>query len=206
MSKQERIIDAARKRFQYYGIAKTTMQEIATDAGVAVGTLYLYFRNKDELIVACAREFVDEHRQMAEQLLADDLSADEMLRRYVLARFHVAAEMRTGSRHAAELARAVLRLQPNRLREEGEIMWEVVTKLIERGDREKLFAVADPSSDAKVFLFSIACFFPNALGEPIVPPEEADLLSVVDWFVAMWKRGSRPRIVKRGARAAHHRD
>ena len=83
-------------------------------------------------------------------------------------------------------------------------MWEVVTKLIERGDREKLFAVADPSSDAKVFLFSIACFFPNALGEPIVPPSEEDLLSVVDWFIASWKRitGARTKAAKRASRAS----
>ena len=60
MTKTERILAAARDRFEHYGVAKTTMQEIATDAGVAVGTLYLYFRNKDELIVACAREFVDD--------------------------------------------------------------------------------------------------------------------------------------------------
>jgi len=54
MSKNQIIVDAARKRFQHYGIGKTTMQEIAADAGVAVGTLYLYFSNKDELVVACA--------------------------------------------------------------------------------------------------------------------------------------------------------
>ena len=50
--KRQRILEAARKRFRYYGVRKTTMQEIARDAGVAVGTLYLYFKDKDDLLVA----------------------------------------------------------------------------------------------------------------------------------------------------------
>jgi AcrR family transcriptional regulator len=37
--KRQRILAAARKRFRYYGVRKTTMHEIARDAGVAVGTL-----------------------------------------------------------------------------------------------------------------------------------------------------------------------
>jgi AcrR family transcriptional regulator len=200
MSKHQAIIDAARDRFNYYGISKTTMQEIADDAGVAVGTLYLYFRNKDELIVACAEEFVEHHKRDAEAILAEDLAADEKLRKYVVSRFRMADRMRTGSRHAAELARAVLRVKPDRLQEEGQMMWDVVTKILRLGTREKLFRIADPSEDAKVFLFSIACFFPNALGEPIVPPREEDLMSVVDWFVSVWKRAARK---SKAARTAH---
>ena len=37
--KRQRILVAARARFRHYGIPKTTMQEIAQDAGVAVGTM-----------------------------------------------------------------------------------------------------------------------------------------------------------------------
>jgi AcrR family transcriptional regulator len=76
-----------------------------------VGTLYLYFKNKDDLIVACTNEFVERHRQEARDVLAADLPPDEKLRRYVLGRFRAADETRRGSRHAAELTRAVLRLK-----------------------------------------------------------------------------------------------
>ncbi len=189
--KHQAIIDAARARFNYYGIFKTTMQEIATDAGTAVGTLYRYFKSKDDLIVACAEEFVEHHRQQAQAILAEDTSADEKLRKYVVARFRQAAEMRTGSRHAAELARVVLRLKPDRLREEGTMMWGIITEIVELGVRERVFRVVDPVGDSKVFLYAIACFFPNALGEPIVPPDEQELLVVVDWFVDTWKQTAR---------------
>jgi TetR/AcrR family fatty acid metabolism transcriptional regulator len=60
--KRQRMIEAARKRFRYDGVKKTTMQEIARDAGVAVGTLYLYFKDKADLLVRCAAGSGDPRR------------------------------------------------------------------------------------------------------------------------------------------------
>ncbi|HEY2892761.1 MAG TPA: TetR/AcrR family transcriptional regulator [Pirellulales bacterium] len=187
MTKTERIIVAARKRFDHYGINKTTMQEIATDAGVAVGTVYLYFANKDELIVACAEDFVEHHRQLADTILANDSPADAKLKSYVVARFSLAAQLRTSSRHAAEIARAVLRVKPDRIQEEGLMMWQYVTEILKLGNEQRVFRIAHPEHDAKVFLYSIACFFPNALANPPMEPEEADLVMVVDWFTNVWR-------------------
>lgn len=44
------IQDAAMRVIARRGMAAATMQEIATEAGVAKGTLYLYFRDRDELV------------------------------------------------------------------------------------------------------------------------------------------------------------
>lgn len=43
------ILEAAKKRFQRFGYVKTTMEEIAGDAGISKGTAYLYFQNKEDL-------------------------------------------------------------------------------------------------------------------------------------------------------------
>ncbi len=48
-SKRQAIIEAARNIFAMKGYEDTTIAEIADDAGVAVGTVYLYFRNKREI-------------------------------------------------------------------------------------------------------------------------------------------------------------
>lgn len=188
MDKKQVIIAAARARFRYYGVAKTTMQEIAHDAGVAVGTLYLYFSNKDDLIVACAAGYVERHLQEAQAILASDLPADDMLRQYILGRFRHAKETRTASRHAAEIARAVLRVKPDRIAEESQLMWQFIVELLQRGTRQGLFAVAEPQEDAKVFLYGVAFFFPSALTQPAVEPSEADLLAVIDWFLNAWRQ------------------
>ena len=44
------IQDAAMRVIARRGMAAATMQEIAAEAGVAKGTLYLYFRDRDELV------------------------------------------------------------------------------------------------------------------------------------------------------------
>jgi AcrR family transcriptional regulator len=48
----EAMLDAAESCMIRSGYAATTMQEIAAAAGCAAGTLYLHFKNKDELLKA----------------------------------------------------------------------------------------------------------------------------------------------------------
>lgn len=49
--KKESILAAARELFATKGYEDTTIAEIARAAGVAVGTVYLYFQNKHEILV-----------------------------------------------------------------------------------------------------------------------------------------------------------
>jgi len=55
------IIKAARRVIMEVGYTDASMDRIAHEAGVAKGTLYLYFKNKDELL---ARTFSEEHAQL----------------------------------------------------------------------------------------------------------------------------------------------
>ncbi len=48
------IINAAEKTFFSYGIKNTTMEEIAEEAELSKGTLYLYFKNKEDLLLEIA--------------------------------------------------------------------------------------------------------------------------------------------------------
>ena len=47
--RRQQIMNAARKVFSINGFMKTTMEDIAREAELSPGTLYLYFKNKDEL-------------------------------------------------------------------------------------------------------------------------------------------------------------
>lgn len=51
MAKYERILDAAIKVFAEQGFYQSTIAQIAKAAGVADGTIYLYFKNKDDILV-----------------------------------------------------------------------------------------------------------------------------------------------------------
>jgi TetR/AcrR family fatty acid metabolism transcriptional regulator len=50
--KREAILQAAWQLIRHYGYGKTTIAEIARTAGVGKGTAYLYFRSKEEIMLA----------------------------------------------------------------------------------------------------------------------------------------------------------
>src|SRR5512141_961309 len=50
-SKSERILEAAVKVFARKGYTAATVAEVAREAGVADGTIYLYFKSKDDILV-----------------------------------------------------------------------------------------------------------------------------------------------------------
>jgi TetR/AcrR family transcriptional regulator, fatty acid metabolism regulator protein len=50
--KRERILDAAERIFARHGFFAARVSEIAKEAGVADGTIYLYFKSKDDLLIS----------------------------------------------------------------------------------------------------------------------------------------------------------
>jgi len=69
--RERRILIAARRLFDRKGYAKTSMEEVAARAGLAVGTLYNYFHSKDDLLLAIMRREADRLLRIGERILAD---------------------------------------------------------------------------------------------------------------------------------------
>lgn len=57
-SKRQAIIEAAREIFAKQGYEETTIADIAAAAGVAVGTVYLYFRNKRDIYTSASIDWI----------------------------------------------------------------------------------------------------------------------------------------------------
>ncbi len=58
--REQRILRAAAHLFETKGYAESAMEDVAARAGLAVGTLYNYFRSKSELLLAILRRETDE--------------------------------------------------------------------------------------------------------------------------------------------------
>jgi TetR/AcrR family transcriptional regulator, fatty acid metabolism regulator protein len=69
----ESVFQAAEEVIVAKGLEGATMQEIARRAGCAAGTLYLYFRNKEDLI----RLLLDRHMQRLEVVFKDSVGKTE---------------------------------------------------------------------------------------------------------------------------------
>src|SRR4051812_28167297 len=50
-ARRNQILDAATRAFAQRGYHNTTIRQIASEAGVADGTIYIYFKNKTDLLL-----------------------------------------------------------------------------------------------------------------------------------------------------------
>ncbi len=81
VGKDELIRQAAIRLFSRKGFYKTRAEEIAQEAGVAVGTIYNYFRNKEEILLSIFRTEFEERMQLFRELLKSDIPVPEKIRR-----------------------------------------------------------------------------------------------------------------------------
>ena len=77
--RKTQILNAAEGVFTKRGFNEARMDDIAEKTGLSKGTLYLYFKSKDDLIIAILeRIFQREFRQL-EDLQEDDISASDAM-------------------------------------------------------------------------------------------------------------------------------
>lgn len=64
------------------GIQQTSIDEIAKSAEVAKGTIYLYFKNKEEIVFAIWDMLIQQHDEAFQQRVTVDMSAKEKILEY----------------------------------------------------------------------------------------------------------------------------
>lgn len=83
-STQEKILDAASRLFLSYGYKRTTVDEIASEAGIAKGSVYLHFDSKESIFGAASLRVC---RRVLDAMAAEarsDAPAAERLERVML--------------------------------------------------------------------------------------------------------------------------
>lgn len=80
--KQKQIIDAAVRAFSKWGYHNCTMNKVAREAGVADGTLYLYVKSKEDLLVSAFTHVMNGMMEKLDHelsLIVDPVSKLEMI-------------------------------------------------------------------------------------------------------------------------------
>ena len=89
---RELILDAAERVFYLRGVSRTSLQEIAKDAGLTRGAIYWHFENKGELFHAMMeRVTLPMMARMTEITPDDDTRPLDKIRRNTAASFHSVA-------------------------------------------------------------------------------------------------------------------
>lgn len=149
--KRERILDAAVVEIARQGYNQTTVAQIAARAGVADGTIYLYYKNKEELLLRLfersMERFIREGRTHLEQVA----TAREKLARIVELHLQLVGqdrdlaiiaqvELRHSLHFMAHLSRTLV----------GEYL-EVLARVVQQGQQEGAFRPElDPPLAAKL--------------------------------------------------------
>lgn len=76
-----RILEVARRRFETFGYRRTNIAEIARDAGVAAGTIYRHFQNKEDLLRQVVEQSLGEWLEEARSILGAEGTAIERITR-----------------------------------------------------------------------------------------------------------------------------
>jgi TetR/AcrR family fatty acid metabolism transcriptional regulator len=149
--KSERILEAATRVFARKGYFAARVSDIAKKAGVADGTIYLYFRNKEDILVRLFDEVMSEHVSQAREAVRALPSAQERLR--TIAERHLA--VLGGNRDLAVVFQVELR-QSTHFMERFTGSWlrdyfDLLHEVIDEGQRDgSLRADVDRRLAAKV--------------------------------------------------------
>ena len=154
--KHAAILDAALRTFVKRGYSETKVAEIASEAGVAEGTLYNYFQSKEELLLALFDEkwggIIDEIKKKIRRL--DD--PNDKLK----AVFSLVVRMFKKNRHLAELFMVDVKQSSifltnytiNRIVE----FLNIIEEVLEEGKRKGIYRKDLDSRVAKMVIFGAA--------------------------------------------------
>ena len=85
----QRILQAAIKVFDKYGLRKTTMRDITESAGMSKSSLYYYFRDKKKILSSVIRQDAETLIEKLNMAVQKAASPQDKLRAYVITRMRL---------------------------------------------------------------------------------------------------------------------
>ena len=187
--KRESLLDAALVRIAAEGIDAFTMESVAEEAGVAKGTIYLYFESKRELVEEAIAYSLDPLVERVVSMLSSDAAPIDKLRGMATANLEHFDEQR-------HLFRVHLdgpyfpHTQAGRLRERGyRTVLAHTTRVIEEAIAERCFRPVDSAIASAVWMESLVAVILRRLrGDDCEPVADA-----VDTLVDLFLHGAAAR-------------
>jgi TetR/AcrR family transcriptional repressor of mexJK operon len=150
--KKSLILEAACKRFAYYGFSKVTMDEIASDVGLGKASLYYYFPTKESLFEKVLRNEFDQFFTSIEKIIIQDISASKIFRLYASERleyFKKLVNLRALSIQGSAESRTV---DFEMFKEFQRAEIDIVQKILLIGKKRGEFCIPNPGRTAEIIL------------------------------------------------------
>ncbi|MEO0324747.1 MAG: TetR/AcrR family transcriptional regulator [Myxococcota bacterium] len=188
--KRERILSAAIRVFAQNGFYSTRVSEIANAAGVADGTIYLYFENKDHVLISIFEDRIGKLIEVMKRTVAEATDPREQLRRVIALQLGQVEE----NRDLAEVVTVNLRQSSTLLKQYATPLFvkylEVIAGVIAAGQKQGVFrADLSPRIAARALYGGVdGIMLTWALGEP----EPKALRKAAQHFTTLFLRGLSP--------------
>jgi TetR/AcrR family transcriptional regulator len=142
--KKLHLINAARAAVSRFGYRKTTLEDIAAEAGVSRATLYYHFPNKEEVFRALISNEIERFQAVLIDALDADAPPDARLLGYVRARFKHLREVKSLYSVTKHFAREFLPMADEDLARFEEAEHGFIVALLREGMASGRFRQVDP--------------------------------------------------------------
>ena len=142
--KRDRILGAALKLFAHQPYQAVTMDRVAEAAGVAKGTLYLYFPSKDALYLGILSDGLDGAYRVQQSSADPKLPLVERMRRSIAVTVEFYDQRRDFLRFFATEEPRLAEARNRIIEAARERNFNFFASLIEEGIRSRVFAPVDP--------------------------------------------------------------
>jgi AcrR family transcriptional regulator len=160
---RDKILGAAIRRFSKFGYRRTSIDDVAEEAGVARATVYLYWTRKEDLFVAGLERFNVHSWNLAEAAAAKKGSVAERIRAMVLAQYGVTSDIVHGTPSGHELFQANLQFGRAVVEECLRHGQKLLTRLLQQGIRDGEFDLRRSSARSTDIAHIIVSFAQNSL-------------------------------------------
>lgn len=181
--KRERILDAAELIFAKHGFFAARVAEIAKEAGVADGTIYLYFKSKDDLLIS----LFESRMERVNNQLRDAVSAGETPTDKLRIFIHTQLKMVHSNPNVAEVLTVELRQSSKFMKEYanprfGEFL-RLLADIISEGQQSGEFTADVPPAIVARMIFGAVDEL--ALAWLLGGGEKFDIVRAADWVGAI---------------------
>lgn len=153
--RREEILRAARVLFSKKGYPGTTIQEVAERAGITKGTVYLYFKNKKDLLASVIESEMKGLLESMREVRESGLSIEERLVEMILTilNFRQQRELyRLFDPDVSRIPPSLREVFKRRIRPRFEELVRLIEETLEQGIKEGRFKAMDPFKVALVLL------------------------------------------------------
>lgn len=171
------------------GLPSVTMDRVAQEAGIAKGTIYLHYKDKQELLEDVKNSSLDPMITRIDEVFASDTTPDRKLQTYSLRYLQYFDERRDLFRillYEREVTRVQSsRFQSNRYRH----LVDQTARAIRDGIKKKIFREVEDRSVAVMFVEANLAIMNQRLLTDTPRPVEDDARIISDLFLSGLKRG-----------------